>query len=56
MEKITFSVDKSYIESIVARTFTNDQWEAIADEMEDLLDYYFYDELPRVIAELDIVE
>lgn len=56
MEKITFTVSQADLESFLNRKFTDKQFAGIKEEMEDCLDYYFYDELPRVLAEPEYSE
>jgi hypothetical protein len=53
MNEITFSITKDHLEHLLDRTFTDSQWSFLKDELEDCLDYYFYDELPRIINEMD---
>lgn len=53
MNEITFTVTKDHIEDLLGRVFTDSEWSFLKDELEDCLDYYFYDELPRVLADLE---
>jgi hypothetical protein len=53
MENITLTVDKDYLEQLLDRKFTDTQWVTLKEEMEDALNFYFDDELPRILDELE---
>lgn len=53
MENIALTVSKNELEHLLNRKFTDTEFAFIKDEMEDSLNFYFDDELPRIIAELD---
>lgn len=53
--KVDYTFTRQSVESSVGRTLTDKEWEVMASELEDALDYYFYDEIPRLFADLDFL-
>ena len=51
--KVTYTFTRQQVAEALGETLTDKQWEVMASELEDLIDYYFYDELPRVWADID---
>lgn len=52
MEKIVFEISRAEIEDKIGKHLSDEDWSVVKDEAEDCLDYYFFDELPRIINEL----
>ena len=51
--KVDYTFTREQVSNAVGRILTDKEWEIMASELEDLIDYYFYDELPRVWADID---
>ena len=55
MDKVVFEVTRDEVVAIVGRTLTDTEWEAMADEIADFLDYYTQDEIPRLFGDIDSI-
>ena len=51
--KVDYTFTKAEVELSVGQNITDKQWEVMASELEDALNYYFWEEIPRVWAEID---
>lgn len=51
--KVDYTFTRSQVEGIVGKPITDKQWEVMASELEDALDYYFNDETPRLWGDID---
>lgn len=53
MSKITYEVSREEFLEIMGITLTEEQWVVVKTELEDALDYYFWEEVPRILNDLD---
>lgn len=51
--KVSYVFTRKNVSDIVGRPLTDKEWEVMSSEIEDALDYYFYDEVPRLFEDLD---
>jgi hypothetical protein len=51
--KVDYTFTRAGVEKIVGKSITDKQWEVMASELEDALDYYFNDETPRLWQDID---
>lgn len=51
--KVDYTFTRADVELAVGQSITDKQWEVMASELEDALNYYFYDEIPRLWADID---
>jgi hypothetical protein len=50
--KVDWSIDRSTVEEFATRPFTDREWVVVASEIENILDHYFWADLPSVIDQL----
>jgi hypothetical protein len=53
--KVDYTFTRADVERIVGQAITDKQWEVMASELEDALDYYFNDEIPRLWGDIDSI-
>lgn len=54
--KLTYVIERSFVETAVGRSLSDIEWQSFASSLEEALDYYSNDEIPRIYDELaDIV-
>ena len=53
--KVDYTFTRADVELAVGQAITDEQWEALASELEDALNYYFYEEIPRLWADIDVI-
>jgi hypothetical protein len=53
--KVDYTFTRADVERIVGQAITDKQWEVMASELEDALDYYFNDETPRLWGDIDSI-
>ena len=51
--KAEYTFTKEHVELAVGQEITDKQWEVMASELEDALDYYFWEEIPRLWADIE---
>ena len=51
--KVEYTFTKEQVELSVGQKLTDKQWEVMASELEDALDYYFWEEIPRLWEDID---
>jgi hypothetical protein len=50
--KVEWSIGRSAVEEFATRTFSEKEWAVVASEIENILDHYFWTDLPFVIDQL----
>lgn len=53
--KVDYTFTRLDVERIVGQAITDSQWTAMASELEDALDYYFTEEVPRLWSDIDTI-
>ena len=51
--KAEYTFTKEQVELAVGQEITDKQWEVMASELEDALNYYFWEEIPRLWADIE---
>ncbi len=51
--KVDYTFTRQQVESIAGQSITDEQWLVMASELEDALDYYFSEEVPRLWSDID---
>ena len=51
--KAEYTFTQEQVELAVGQEITDKQWEVMASELEDALDYYFWEEIPRLWADIE---
>jgi hypothetical protein len=51
--KVDYTFTRKQVSDAVGRELTDKEWEVMASELEDAIDYYFYDEIPRLFTDID---
>ena len=51
--KVVFQVSREEVVAMVGRVLTDREWEVMASEIEDFLEYYTNDEVPRLFGDID---
>ena len=53
--KVDFTFTRKQVEDWADRPITDREWEVMASELENALDYYFNDELQRLWLDIDVL-
>ena len=51
--EVSFTFNRYQIEQTTDRQLTDEQWKTVAEDLLDALDYYFWEEVPRILNEID---
>ena len=51
--EVSFTFNRYQIEQTFDRQLTDEEWKGVAEDLLDALDYYFWEEVPRVVNEID---
>jgi PHD/YefM family antitoxin component YafN of YafNO toxin-antitoxin module len=51
--KVDYTFTRHNVETIVGRAITDKEWEVMSSELEDALDFYFFEEVPRLFEDID---
>ncbi len=51
--KVDYTFTREQVENSVGKSLTDKQWEVMASELEDALNYYLYDEITRIWEDID---
>ncbi len=51
--KVDYTFTRAQVENSVGQPLTDKQWEVMASDLEDALNYYLYDEITRIWEDID---
>ena len=53
--KVDYTFTRKEVENLVGQAMTDKQWEVMASELEEALDYYLKDEATRLWEDIDSI-